>query len=118
MACFSRSIEHDKYRGTIYRGPQGILKITVEVKKSILWDLIGCGKHKLLEKKADFPLNKRSWPSFSRVFECDKPKGLKCKGPRGIPATTVQVNRLLLGPKWSLQTNISSHSCFHRDKRF
>ena len=35
MAYFSRSIEQDKYQGTIYEGPQGILTITVEVKKII-----------------------------------------------------------------------------------
>ena len=75
-------------------------------------------KLKFLEKKANFPVKKSFWPLFSRLFECDKPQGLKCKGPRGIPAVTVQVHRLLLGPKWSLQTNLSSHSCFHRDKRF
>ena len=67
---------------------------------------------------ANFPMKKRFWPIFSRFLECDKPQALKCKGPRGFPAFTVQVNRLLLGPKVSLQTNFSSLSCFHGDKRF
>ena len=33
---FSRIIEYDKPQRTIYEGPQGILAITVEVKRSIL----------------------------------------------------------------------------------
>ena len=36
LAIFSRSIEHDKYQGTIYKGPEGFLTITVEVIRSIL----------------------------------------------------------------------------------
>ena len=63
-------------------------------------------------------MKKRFWPIFSRFLECDKPQALKRKGPRGFPAFTVQVNRLLLGPNVSLQTNFSIHSCFHGDKRF
>ena len=61
---------------------------------------------------------KRFWPFFSRFPEGDNPQGLKCKGPRSIPAITVRANGFFSGPKWSLQTNISSHSCFHMDKRF
>ena len=33
---FCRIIEHDKRQGTTYEGPQGILKITVEVTRSFL----------------------------------------------------------------------------------
>ena len=33
---FSRSKQHDKYQGTICKGPQGILTITVELIRSIL----------------------------------------------------------------------------------
>ena len=36
LAFFPRSIEHDKYQGTINKGPQDILTITVEVIRSIL----------------------------------------------------------------------------------
>ena len=36
LAYFSRSIEHEKYQGTIYKGRQGILTITVELIRSIL----------------------------------------------------------------------------------
>ena len=36
LACFSCSIEHDKYQGTFYKGPQGVLTFTVEVLRSIL----------------------------------------------------------------------------------
>ena len=36
LAFFSLSIEHRKYQGTIFNGPQGILTINVEVIRSIL----------------------------------------------------------------------------------
>ena len=36
LTYFSRSIEHRKNQGTFFNGPQGILKINVEVIRSIL----------------------------------------------------------------------------------
>ena len=36
LAYFARSIEHDKYQETIFEGPQGFPKITVEVIRSVL----------------------------------------------------------------------------------
>ena len=47
-------------------------------------------KHKFLEKKANFPVKKRLWPSFSRLFDCDKPEGTNCYGPKGILISTVE----------------------------
>ena len=69
-------------------------------------------------KEGKFSREEKFWPLFSRIFVCDKLQGTKCKGPKGILGVTVQVIGLLLETKMSLQTNISSHSCFHRDKRF
>ena len=39
LVYFSRSIEHDKHQETYYKGPEGILTITVGVLGSILQDL-------------------------------------------------------------------------------
>ena len=36
LPYFSRSIEHDKYHGTIYKGPEGILTFTLGVIGLIL----------------------------------------------------------------------------------
>ena len=36
LVFFSRSIEHDIYQGTIYKGPKAIRTITVEVIRSFL----------------------------------------------------------------------------------
>ena len=36
LAFFSRSIQLDKYQGTLYKGPQGNLTFTVDVITSIL----------------------------------------------------------------------------------
>ena len=48
---FSRIIGCDKPQRTIYKGPQGIVTITVEIVRPNLWDLRGCLKHKIFEKK-------------------------------------------------------------------
>ena len=42
LAFFSRFIECDKPRRTIYKVLQGILTNTVEVMRQILYDLRGC----------------------------------------------------------------------------
>ena len=39
---FSRIIECDKPQGTIFKGPQAILTITVELIRAFLEDLRGC----------------------------------------------------------------------------
>ena len=44
--------------------------------------------------------------------------GVRNKGPRGIPAFNMEVNRPFFGPKGSIETKILKNSCFHRDKRF
>ena len=75
-------------------------------------------KTQIFGKEGKLSSEEKFWPLFSRIFECDKLLGTKCKGPKCLLAITVQVNRLVFGPKGSLQTNISSHSCFHRDIKF
>ena len=52
-------IEHGQRPETTYRGPQGNLKIKVEVKRSFLQDPRGCWKHKYLKKKATIPVKIR-----------------------------------------------------------
>ena len=49
-----------------------------------------------MEKKANFPMKKRFWPIFSRIFECYKPQGTNCKGPKGILGMTVEAIRASL----------------------
>ena len=75
-------------------------------------------KTQIFGKEGKLSSDEKFWPLFCRIFECDKLQGTKCKDPKGIPAITVQDIRLLSGPQRSLQTNISSQSCFHRDKEF
>ena len=38
---FSRSIEHDKCQGTIYKGAEGVLTIIVQLIRSLLRDRRG-----------------------------------------------------------------------------
>ena len=54
----SRITDHDKLRGTSYRGPQGNLTINVEVKRSLLQDPRGSWKHKFLKKRQPFQWRK------------------------------------------------------------
>ena len=75
-------------------------------------------KEQIFGKKGKLSSQEKTLAYFSRIFGCDKPQRTMCNGPKGIPAITVKDIRLLSGPKRSLQTNISSHSCFHRDKQF
>ena len=51
---FSRIIECDKPQGTIFKGPQAILTITVELIRAFLEDLRGCWKHQFLKKRQYF----------------------------------------------------------------
>ena len=47
-------------------------------------------------KKAIFPVVKRSWPIFSRIFNNDKPQGTICKSPKCNLANTVEAIRSFL----------------------
>ena len=47
---FSRIIECHKPQWTFYKGPKGILTITVEFIRAFFQDLRGCWKHKFLKK--------------------------------------------------------------------
>ena len=61
---FPRFVECDKPQGRIYEGPQVIETITVEVIRSILWDLRGCLKHEIFEKKGKFSSEEESLTCF------------------------------------------------------
>ena len=69
----------DKYCAScefVYRGPKRLLKTQFFEKK-----------------KANFPVKKRFWPSFSRIIEFRKPQGKNCTGPKGFLAATVEITR-------------------------
>ena len=69
-------------------------------------------------------MKKKFWPIFPRIFECEKPRGSKSKGPKFLKT---QIFRHLMwkklsdhffGPKGSIETKLLKNSCFHRDNRF
>ena len=57
---------------TIYKVPQGILTITVELIGAFFIGRNGLLKTKIFEKKSNFPVEKRLWPIFSHIIEQDK----------------------------------------------
>ena len=92
----SRVIEHDERLETTYKGPQGNLTMIVEVKWSFLQDPRGCWKHKLLKKKATFPVKKSFSPISSQIIEHDKRLKTTYKGPKGNLTINVEVKRSFL----------------------
>ena len=57
--------------------------------------MVSLGPKRLLKtqnfgKKANFPVKKKFWPIFSRIFDCDKHQGKNCYGPKGILISTVE----------------------------
>ena len=93
---FSRIIELDKRPETFCKDPQGNLTMNVEVKRSFLQDPRGCWKHKLLKKKATFPVKKRFSPISSRILEHEKRPETTYKGPQGNLTMNVEVKRSFL----------------------
>ena len=91
----SRNIEHHKRQRTTFKGPQGNLTINVEVIRPFLQDPRGCWKHKILKKKAIFPV-KRLWPTSSRIMEHDKHQRTTYRGPQGNMTPNVEVKRSFL----------------------
>ena len=92
----SRIIVQDKLPETTYKGPQGNQTFNVEVKRSFLQDPRGCWKHKLLKKKANFPVKKRFSPISSRIIEHDKRQGTTYKVSQGNLTINVEVIRPFL----------------------
>ena len=92
---FSRIIECDKPQETIFKGPQAILTITVELRtyRSIFLGTDRLLKTQFFEKKAKFPVKKTLWPNFSRIIERDKHQWTICKGPKGFLVITVELIR-------------------------
>ena len=64
----------------------------VEAIKSFLYDLRS-REPSFLEKKRYLSGDKTFWATFSRVFECDRPQGTICKGPKSTLTNTVEVIR-------------------------
>ena len=75
-------------------------------------------KTQIFGAKGKLSSDEKTWPIFSRTFECEKPRWSKRKGPRGFPAFNVEVIRSFFGPKGSIETKFLKNSCFHRDNRF
>ena len=96
LAYFPRINDCDKSQGTIWKGPKRIMTITVEVTRPILQDAGGCWKHKVLKKKAMFPVKKSFWSIFSRIIEQDKRQGTIYKGPQGNLLITLEFIRPFL----------------------
>ena len=84
-------IAWNKLQGTIDKGPQGILTITLEFTWSILLDLKGRCKHKFLKKRQSFHWRK-ILAYFFWLYRCDKPQGTNYKGPQCV-LTNVEVTR-------------------------
>ena len=87
---FSRIFELDKPQGTVFKGPETSLTITLKVIRSFLQDLRGCLKQFFEKKVKKFPLRKSFWPIFSLIFEFDKPQGTVFKDPKASLTRTVE----------------------------
>ena len=95
VVYFSRGIKRDKCQQTPYKGPEGwqnlcklwvCFYMTYEfIENTLFW-----------KKKANFPVKKKVWPTFSRIIEFDKPQWTICKGPKGNLTITVEVIRSIL----------------------
>ena len=118
LSYFSRSTEQDKYQGTICKGPQSILTITVELIRSILQDLRGSWKHRFLEQKANFPVKKK-FGLYFLVFSSVKNLGVQKIGVQSVFQHLLwKLSDHFFGPKMSIETNIPKNLCFHWDNRF
>ena len=69
-------------------------------------------------RKANFPVKKNFWPIFSRIFECEKPRGSEQKVHGVFRLLMWKLSDRFFGPKLSIETKFSKNSCFHRDNRF
>ena len=65
----------------------------VQVKRSCLWHLKGCSKHKFFEKKAIFSVKKCICPMFSQFVEFDKPQKTIHKSQKDILTINVEALR-------------------------
>ena len=95
-AFSSRIIDQNKRPKTTYKVPQRNLTINVEVIRPFLLDPRGCWKHKILKKKANFPVKKRFSPISSRIIEDDKRQRTTYKRPQGKVTINVEVKRSFL----------------------
>ena len=69
----SRIIEYEKPQGTRHKGPQGIVRITVQVIRSFPQDLRYDIDENTFSKKAYFADEKQFWSFFSRITESGTP---------------------------------------------
>ena len=115
---FPRSIEFDKSRETSFKGPQGILTLTVEIIKAFLgpkWSL----KTRIFEEKGNLASEKNVVAYFSRSIEHDKCQGRICKGREVLSTSIVQVIILILWVlRGCLKHNFLKKATFPVRKRF
>ena len=69
----SRIIEYGKHQATRHKGPQGIVRVTVQVIRSIPQDLRYDVDENTFSKKAYFADEKQFWSFFSRTTESGTP---------------------------------------------
>ena len=70
---FSRIIECEKPQGTRRKGPQGIVRITVQIMRSFPQDLRYDVVENTFSKKAYFANEKQLWSFFSSITESGTP---------------------------------------------
>ena len=75
LSFFPRSIEHEKYQGSINMGQEGLLTNIKQDMVLILKDLRGWWKHNFLKKESNVSHEKKLVTNFSLFIECDKPQG-------------------------------------------
>ena len=88
---FSPIIEHDKYHGTLYKGPQDNLASIVQMIRSYFAKK-EVDRNKRLKKKP-FSQWQKFWPIFRSILECNRPQGTKYKGPQSILTIAVKFIR-------------------------
>ena len=69
---FSRNIQHDKCRGTFYKGPQGALTIIVQTIRTFVWHLRG-RQSQTFQKIAVFTMKAVLGPFFPALSGVTNP---------------------------------------------
>ena len=72
---FSRLIEQKKCQGTFYKVPHGFLTVFVQMIRSFFFRPKRSTETNV-SKISRFNGDKKLWPIFPRIVECDKHQGL------------------------------------------
>ena len=90
---FPRIIECDNPQRTIYKSPQAIFTLTVNIVEASFRDLRGCWKYKFLRNEGNLSCKKNLMTYSSRIIEYDKTQGTILRAPWGILAFSLEVIR-------------------------